>query len=48
MGIFEFLLGLLLFALIANVILSLIPIPRGIVGTLIAIIVVLFVWRLVF
>ena len=48
MGILEFLLGILLFALLANLFLSLIPIPRGIVGTIIAILVVVLTWRLVF
>lgn len=47
-GILEFLLGLLLFALIADLFLSLIPLPRGILGTIIAIVVLILVWRLVF
>lgn len=48
MGLLELILGLLLFLLVANLFLSLIPLPRGIVGTIIAIIVVFLVWRLVF
>lgn len=48
MGIIELLIGLLLFALIANLFLSLIPLPRGIAGTIIAIIIVILAWRLVF
>ncbi len=48
MGILEFLLGLLLFAFVANLFLSLIPLPRGIAGTIIAIIIVLLAWRLIF
>lgn len=48
MGIIEIILGLLLFALIANIFLSLIPIPNNIVGIIIAIIIVLFAWRLIF
>lgn len=48
MGILELLIGLLLFALIANVFLALIPLPNGIAGTIIAIIIVVLAWRLVF
>lgn len=48
MGILELLIGLVLFSLVANLFLSLIPIPTGIAGTLIAIMVVLFAWRIVF
>ena len=48
MGIIELVIGLLLFLLIANVFLSLIPIPRGIAGTIIAILIVIFAWQIVF
>ena len=48
MGLLELLLGLLLFALVANLFLSLIPLPRGIVGTIMAIIIVVLAWRLIF
>lgn len=48
MGILEFLVGLLLFLLVANIFLSLIPLPRNIAGTLIAILIVYLAWRLVF
>lgn len=44
----EILLGLLLFVLIANIIFSFVPIPRGILGTIIALLILYFVWRLVF
>jgi len=48
MGILELIVGLLIFLLIANVFLSLIPIPRGIAGTLITILILVVIWRLVF
>lgn len=48
MGIIELLVGLLIFILIANIVFSFIPIPRGIAGTIVAILILLFIWRLVF
>jgi len=48
MGIIELILGLILFVLLANIFFSFIPLPRGILGTLIAIIILIFIWRLVF
>lgn len=48
MGILEFIVGLLLFLLVSNIFLALIPIPRGIAGTLITILVLVLVWRWVF
>lgn len=48
MVIINFILGLLLFLLIANIFLSLVPIPKGLLGTLIAILIVAFAWQLVF
>lgn len=48
MNIVQFLIGLLLFLLIANIFLELIPIPRGIAGTIVAILIVIFAWQLVF
>jgi hypothetical protein len=48
MGILELILGILLFVLLANIVFSFIPIPRGILGTIIAILILYFIWRLVF
>jgi hypothetical protein len=48
MGILEIILGIILFILIANMAFSFIPIPRGALGTLVAILVLYFIWRLVF
>jgi hypothetical protein len=48
MGILELFLGILLFALIADIVFSFVPVPRGIAGTIIAIIILYFIWRLVF
>lgn len=48
MGILEFIIGLLLVFFVANLFLAIIPIPKNIVGTIIAILVVIFAWRLVF
>lgn len=48
MGILELILGLIAFILLANIFLALIPIPRGLAGTLIAILILIVAWRLVF
>jgi hypothetical protein len=48
MGILELIIGLVLFVLIANIFFSFIPIPRNILGTIIALLILLFIWRLVF
>ncbi len=48
MGILELILGLILFVIIANIFFSFIPIPNNIVGTIIAVIVLVMIWRLVF
>lgn len=48
MGIIELIVGLLIFLLIANIFLALIPIPRGIAGTIITVLVLIFIWQLVF
>lgn len=48
MGILELIIGLLVFALLANFVLALVPIPRGLAGTLVAILILILLWRLVF
>lgn len=48
MGIIELLLGLLLFVIIANIVFSFVPVPRGLAGTIVAIVILLLIWRLVF
>jgi hypothetical protein len=48
MGLIELIVGLLVFLLIANIFLSLIPIPNNIAGTLITILILLVIWRMVF
>jgi len=48
MGILELILGLILFVLIADIFFSFVPVPRGILGTLVAIVVLILIWRLVF
>ncbi len=48
MGILEFLLGILLFIFLVQLVFSLVPIPRGIVGTIIGILIIIILWRLVF
>lgn len=48
MGILELIVGLLVFLLVANLFLALIPIPRGIAGTLVVLLVLFLVWSLVF
>jgi hypothetical protein len=48
MGIIELIIGIIIFLLLANVFLSLVPIPRGIAGTLITLLILYLVWTLVF
>lgn len=44
----EIILGIILFVLIANIVFSFVPIPRGILGTIVAIVILFLIWRLVF
>jgi len=48
MGILELIVGILLFLLILNLILALVPIPRGIAGTIVVILLIVLVWSVVF
>lgn len=48
MGLLQIILGLLLFIVIAEIIFSFVPIPRNILGTIAAILILIFVWSLVF
>lgn len=48
MGIIEFIVGLLLVLLIANIFLAIVPIPRGIAGTLIGLLILYLAWSIVF
>ncbi len=48
MGIIELIIGLIIFFLLANIVLSLVPIPRGIAGTIITLLVLYLLWTLVF
>jgi len=48
MGIIELIVGILIFLLISNIFLSLIPMPRGIAGSLVTLLILYFVWKLVF
>jgi len=48
MGLVEFIIGLLIFLVLADIAFSFIPIPRNILGTIAAILILLFIWRLVF
>jgi len=44
----ELILGIIIFVLIANIVFAFVPIPRGIGGTIIAILILFLIWRLVF
>jgi len=44
----EIILGIILFALIANIVFSFVPIPRGILGSIVALVILVLIWRLVF
>jgi hypothetical protein len=48
MGVLELILGILLFLFLLNLVTSVIPIPRGIGGTLVVILIGILLWRLVF
>lgn len=48
MGILELLLGLLLFVIVANIVFSFVPIPNNIAGSILALIILVLVWRLLF
>jgi hypothetical protein len=48
MGIIEIVIGLIIFLLLSNFVLALVPIPRGIAGTLVALLILYLVWSLVF
>lgn len=48
MGILELIIGLILVVLIANLVFAFVPIPRGILGTLIALLIIFMIFRLVF
>jgi len=48
MGILELIIGLVLFFFLLNLAFAFIPIPRGIGGLLIALLIILLIWRLVF
>lgn len=48
MGILELIVGLLIFILLANIFLSLAPIPRGIAGTLVALLLLYLAWSIIF
>jgi len=44
----ELILGLIIFVLLANIVFSFVPIPRGILGTIVAILILFVLWRLIF
>lgn len=46
--ILELIIGIIIFVLLLNIIFSFVPIPRGIAGTIVALLIVYVVWRLVF
>lgn len=46
MGLFELIIGILIFLFLVNLILAFIPIPRGIGGAIVIILVILLVLRL--
>jgi hypothetical protein len=48
MGILELILGIILVIFLSNLVLNFIPIPRGIGGTIVAIIIIILIWQLVF
>lgn len=48
MGILEFIIGLILVVVIANLVFGFVPLPRGILGTIAAILILLLIWSLVF
>ncbi|MFZ1721126.1 MAG: hypothetical protein WAU07_01345 [Microgenomates group bacterium] len=48
MGIIELIIGVLIFLLVLNFVLAIVPIPHGIAGTLVTLLILYMVWQLVF
>lgn len=48
MGILELIIGIILFILILNLLFAVVPIPRGIGGALVVIVLIILVWIIVF
>jgi hypothetical protein len=48
MGILELILAILLFLFIVNLFLAFVPVPRGIGGAIVVVLVMILAWRLVF
>lgn len=48
MGILELIVGILLFLFLANLFVSLIPIPRGVSGTIVTLLLIILAWKLIF
>jgi len=44
----DLIIGIIIFVLLANIVFSFVPIPRGVVGTIVAILILFVLWRLVF
>lgn len=44
----ELILGIIIFVLLANIVFSFVPVPRGILGTIVAVLILIVLWRLVF
>jgi hypothetical protein len=48
MGLLELIIGILLFVFLVNLVFSFVPIPRGIAGTIVALLIIVLIWRMVF
>jgi len=48
MGLIELIIGLIIFLFLANIFLALVPIPRGIAGTIVVLLILYLVWSFVF
>ncbi len=48
MGIIELIIGILIFLFLANFFLAVVPIPRGIAGTVVTLLILYLLWSIVF
>ena len=48
MGILELIIAVIVFLVIANIVLALVPVPKGIAGVIVVLLILFLLWRLVF
>lgn len=48
MGIIEFIIGIIIFLFLANFVLAVVPVPKGIAGTVVVLLILYLLWSIVF